>query len=208
MDKLTAHQDEKKDEVLQADDVHLFAPAGAGKTFVALYCMLLALSQDPNNFVLFVVKNESLALFVVKWLCARFDGAVAKRNMLKRVHLLYEPCEDGPRAVELEGGRLSTKTAEVVVYVMITIDEAHHVHPKTQNLKPKSQNPNPKPQTPNPSTPQIPNPKPQTPQPKPPTSSTATHRSATRSQRTQSRFALSPAPSPLRILRLSASRAS
>ncbi|KAJ1465267.1 hypothetical protein T484DRAFT_1922702 [Baffinella frigidus] len=128
MDKLTAHQDEKKDAVLRADDVHLFAPAGAGKTFVALHCIELALSQNPNNKILFVVKNEALALYVVKWICARFEGAVAKRSMLERLHLLYQPCEDGPRAVELEEGRLSTKNAKVEKYDMIVVDEAHHVY--------------------------------------------------------------------------------
>ncbi|KAJ1484036.1 hypothetical protein T484DRAFT_1798189, partial [Baffinella frigidus] len=126
MDKLTAHQDEKKDAVLRADDVHLFAPAGAGKTFVALHCILLALSQHPTNKILFVVRNEALALFVIKWLCARFEGAVATRSMLERLHLLYQPCEDGPRAVELEAGRLSTKNAKVEKYDMIVVDEAHH----------------------------------------------------------------------------------
>ena len=112
--------------------MHLYAPAGAGKTFLALHCILLALfdanGNASDNMILFVVKNESLALFVVKWLCARCEGAVKRRKMLTRLHLLFQPYGDGPRVVTLVNGRLETMAAPCgVVYVMIAVDEAHHV---------------------------------------------------------------------------------
>jgi len=139
LDKLTMHQTEKLKEVLKRDHVHLKAPAGAGKTFVALHCILLALfgangTEAAEIKILFVVKNEALALFVVKWLCARLENLAQRRKMLKRLHLLYQPCTDGPRAVELTNGRLSTKKAEPAeMYDLVAIDEAHEVHPQPQN---------------------------------------------------------------------------
>ncbi|KAJ1472259.1 hypothetical protein T484DRAFT_1841005 [Baffinella frigidus] len=132
MDKLTAHQTKKLEELRGPDCVHLRAPAGAGKTFVALHLILQAMfgpngEHAANVKILFVVKNEALALFVVKWLLARCEGAVQKRRLLESVHLLYQPCEDGPRAVQLDDGRLWTEAVPAELYDMIVIDEAHHV---------------------------------------------------------------------------------
>ncbi|KAJ1478433.1 hypothetical protein T484DRAFT_2948811 [Baffinella frigidus] len=133
MDKLTAHQTEKMEELRGLDCVHLYAPAGAGKTFVALHLMLLALfgpngDQEPDIMILFVVMNEALALFVVKWLCTRCEGAVRKRRMLEMIYLLYQPCDAGPRAVKLEAGRLSTEAVPAEQYDVVVVDEAHHVY--------------------------------------------------------------------------------
>jgi hypothetical protein len=85
--------------------------------------------QATNVKVLFVVKNEALALFVVKWLCARREKPAQRRKMLKNLHLLFQPCGVGPRAVKLEDGRLSTEAVEAAEeYDIAVIDEAHHAY--------------------------------------------------------------------------------
>ena len=78
MDSLTPHQLEKMKECLSADYVHLQAPAGAGKTFVALNRLLELLYEEREARALFVARNAALCYFVVRWVCQRV------RNTLQR----------------------------------------------------------------------------------------------------------------------------
>ena len=71
MDKLTPHQLEKMQECLAADYVHLQAPAGAGKTFVALNRVLELLYKEREARALFVARNAALCYFVIRWVCRR-----------------------------------------------------------------------------------------------------------------------------------------
>ena len=67
LNKLTPHQREKLQECLTTEgSFHITAPAGAGKTFVALHFMLQKLQEDPRSHVLFSAVNQPLALFVAK----------------------------------------------------------------------------------------------------------------------------------------------
>ena len=71
LEELTLHQEEKLAECMRAgeqEDIHIRAPAGAGKTFVALHFMLTMLVNDVSTRVLFVARSPALCYFVVKWL--------------------------------------------------------------------------------------------------------------------------------------------
>lgn len=59
LDKLTPHQEDKLAECRSARRVHIHAPAGAGKTFVALYLMLEALRDSKE--VVFVTSNRAVS---------------------------------------------------------------------------------------------------------------------------------------------------
>ena len=47
------------------------APAGAGKTFVALHRVLRLLRARPDATALFVARNAALATFAAAWLGTR-----------------------------------------------------------------------------------------------------------------------------------------
>eukprot|EP01051_Picozoa_sp_SAG22_P011576 SAG22_NODE_1126_length_5474_cov_4.748093_2_plen_1153_part_01 len=138
---LTPHQREKLAECKAAGgDLHIRAPAGAGKTFLALHFIQeLLLDEQQQARVLFSARNLPLAVFVVKWLAERMiernqrgesnEGAKFGRKCLSRVHLLFQPVADGPRAVSLKDGVVVTKAvAAATKYDLLVVDEAHHVY--------------------------------------------------------------------------------
>ena len=71
LDKLTQHQREKMQECMQPNiHIHIKAPAGAGKTFVALHYVKGCLEKGQN--VLFIARNLPLVLFVAKWIAQKY----------------------------------------------------------------------------------------------------------------------------------------
>jgi hypothetical protein len=141
LDKLTPHQREKlaqaQDKIQQGFNINITAPAGAGKTFVALHYMMQRLREKVDDKVLFCVKNEALALTVARWIIRRI-GVDHLGQVLPRFHLLFNPFEAGPRVISIRDngtGRRSIETmlaatrsgAEPHVYDLVVVDEAHHV---------------------------------------------------------------------------------
>ena len=90
MDKLTSHQLEKMKECLNADYVHLQAPAGAGKTFVALNRVLELLYEEKEARALFVARNAALCYFVIRWVCRRVRNTLQRLLMLQRLDVLFD----------------------------------------------------------------------------------------------------------------------
>ena len=103
--ELTAHQKDRLAEVRDAVVSVLLAPAGSGKTFVAVQRMAEVLNSDPKAKVLFVARNTALALFACKWLVA---ASRAAQRIVERVHVLVDPFLEGPRRVSvlIDGARL------------------------------------------------------------------------------------------------------
>ena len=103
--RLTMHQREKLEAVRRASVAVLLAPAGGGKTFVAIQRVVQVLNEDPDAMVLFVARNEALALFVCKWLVVA--SRKSAEHVVERVHVLVAPFSSGPRCVRVEalGGR-------------------------------------------------------------------------------------------------------
>lgn len=143
LNTLTRHQEEKKDECLEKlkksltrseSFVHLKAPAGAGKTFVALHIAKQRLEEDPKACVLFIARNPALCYFVAGWLCMREDNPLQRVQMLRRVFVLFTQhgsFSERPRALELVRGKIivnetrTTKPSEG--YKLVIVDEAHHI---------------------------------------------------------------------------------
>jgi hypothetical protein len=129
--KLTMHQREKLTEVRGAKVAVLLAPAGGGKTFVAVQRVVQVLNEDPDATVLFVARNEALALFVCKWLVVASRKSV--EHVVERVNVLVAPFSSGPRCVRVEalGGRrrlvLGETRVHATTYALIVVDEAHHL---------------------------------------------------------------------------------
>eukprot|EP01045_Picozoa_sp_COSAG04_P010400 COSAG04_NODE_636_length_11710_cov_63.646973_6_plen_1454_part_00 len=134
LENLTPHQKEKLQECVNTnDDVHIKAPAGAGKTFIALHLVLKRLEDEADDArVLFVSRNSPLGLFFAKWLGKRIANAAKRRRLLARLHLLYTPLDEGPRSV-----RYDFKSRQLVTepvpgsehpYDLVIVDEAHHIY--------------------------------------------------------------------------------
>ena len=128
--ELTAHQKDKLADVRDAVVSVLLAPAGSGKTFVAVQRMAEVLNSDPKAKVLFVARNTALALFACKWLVA---ASRATQRIVERVHVLVDPFLKGPRRVSvmIDGARLRLALDPVLAgaegYRLIVVDEAHHL---------------------------------------------------------------------------------
>jgi hypothetical protein len=128
---LTPHQQEKLKDVRKAKVSVLMAPAGGGKTFVAIQRMREFLEYFPTQRILFVARNNALALFVCKWLAAASRKSV--EDVTELVHVLIAPFEQGRRRVHVKesGSRrrliFDETSAEATEYSLVVVDEAHQI---------------------------------------------------------------------------------
>ena len=132
LSELTAHQKAKLEELDQHKDVHLSAPPGAGKTFVAIQLALDALSAKRQNKILYVAPFPALGLFFVQWLIKRHHAQVIKGggdwtraldDLLRRVFLLHAPYTK-PISLSFEAGSLVSVEANAKHFSVALLDEA------------------------------------------------------------------------------------
>ena len=64
------------------DDVHLSAPAGAGKTFVAVQHVLEHLNTHPSARLLYVAPSGNLGLHFIRWLSMRLASRTSAQKQL------------------------------------------------------------------------------------------------------------------------------
>jgi hypothetical protein len=148
LDQLTPHQEKKMGDALTllrgdlTHIVHLTAPAGAGKTFVAQQIVLDLLKDlSSEGIILFSARTVPLCLFFVKWLVKRFlnsRGEVEDEQMIQtildRVQVLHAPYEQGPLAVKLneEKGDIEfgnvPEGSKAQSILLVVEDEAHHTY--------------------------------------------------------------------------------
>eukprot|EP01048_Picozoa_sp_COSAG05_P012560 COSAG05_NODE_1267_length_5328_cov_2.245554_1_plen_1512_part_01 len=145
LNELTPHQREKLAECTSALSgegeiaVHIKAPAGAGKTFLALHFMQSVLQDSDKKQVLFIARNPPLVIFVAKWLAQRERSSSARNRILKRLHVMSHPVDAGPHSVAISSrsGHDCIETAPIAEeawehsqaaqYGLVVIDEAHHI---------------------------------------------------------------------------------
>jgi hypothetical protein len=143
LDQLTPHQEKKMGDALrllrgvEKHIVHLTAPAGAGKTFVAQK-IVLDLLKDPSRdgIILFSARSVPLCLFFVKWLVKSSEAEDEQmiKTIVERVQLLHPPYEKGPLAVKLneEKGEIEfvgvPEGGMVQSTLLVVEDEAHHTY--------------------------------------------------------------------------------
>merc|ERR1719359_979158 len=101
---MTPHQRDKLEAVRSAPVAVLLAPAGGGKTFVAIQRVVEVLHEATDVNVLFVARNEALALFFCKWLVIATRKSA--EHVVERIHVLVAPFSS-PRRVRVQtvGGR-------------------------------------------------------------------------------------------------------
>ena len=156
LEQLTPHQRTVLAAVSTARHVLLEAPAGGGKTFVAMARILEVLLGAPGSApngahddaadepsfavektakVLFTCWSAPLCLFVCRWICKRVRDALQRERALSRLFLLHDPMDEGPRAVALDvsGTRLVTRPAVGVgPFELLVVDESHHVYSRPE----------------------------------------------------------------------------
>ena len=159
LDKLTVHQREKLRECYGTAEsnplyrllrrsqelfdgtatpsyIHVKAPAGAGKTFVALNYLLSRLQSDPNMTALFVARNRALCLFFVRWIIKREPNPLSRLGLLRRLQVLFEgderghPFSLGPQRVMLKNGIIQVESShsDTHNFSLTIVDEAHHIY--------------------------------------------------------------------------------
>ena len=143
LDKLTPHQKLKLKECREAGTtkhIHVRAPAGAGKTFIALYLMLRTIEQNTTKNVLFVAPSLALSLFVMKWLWKRLknDG---DESRLKSLFVLALSDDAGTpssvvHCVRLDENQINhtpLEESDAPSFDMVVVDEAHHLYRVAKN---------------------------------------------------------------------------
>ena len=99
LNKLTPHQQEKLAAIGGHVDVHLSAPAGAGKTFVSVQHVLNILQSDPPGYVLYVAPRRELIYHFQHWILVRLATQASPedltsssiQDLLSRMLVLHEP---------------------------------------------------------------------------------------------------------------------
>ena len=137
LDKLTKHQQLKLLECKGHQSVRVEAPAGGGKTFIALHEMLGVLQLDSAEesekaAVLFVAPHEALAVFVASWIGTRL-GKYTRDEMLRRLWVLFLPFDQGLKQASLsDEGKISFEQPSAdekpKEFRMVVVDEGHHIY--------------------------------------------------------------------------------
>ena len=143
LENLTPHQRDALACARLHEHVLLEAPAGGGKTFVALSLMLEVLLRDSHHgnthadaCVAFACWSAPLCLFVCRWICKRITSAAVRARALSRLVVLFDPLDAGPRAVRLvpsaDGLRLECPPAALTGPIeLLVVDESHHIYADT-----------------------------------------------------------------------------
>ena len=131
--ELTPHQRKCLREIDHFDAVHLSAPAGAGKTFVAVQRVIDLLRGDASARVLYVSYTTELVYYFIQWLVVRLTSQLQSEswneicNLLARLVVLKRPFRSflSPR---LENDRINLAPAEKVdKFELLVLDEAHNI---------------------------------------------------------------------------------
>jgi len=133
LNKLTAHQLDKLGDCRGKPFVHLRAPAGAGKTFVALFRIMDELGA--GNRVLYVCKNESLAISLVRWIVVRKrsegNARVPLEKYLENFYVQFKPLEEGIRRVSIKDEKVEFQESDremTDAMKLLVVDDAHNLY--------------------------------------------------------------------------------
>lgn len=134
LDKLTRHQRTKLAECKGHMKVRIEAPAGGGKTFIALHEMLDCLQpqddRDAEACVLFVAPHAALAHFVAAWIGQRLNDPFKRDDILARVWVFHAPFDQGvQRCGMTDEGRIVFKQDTLPKsFALVVVDEGHHIY--------------------------------------------------------------------------------
>ena len=138
LDRLTCHQRERLSTIKGSDMVHLFAPAGAGKTFVAVERVIDALNpgaDEPTPRVLYVAATVELIYYFVQWLAVRTVSQKKDLELLSALVMLFKPYKSllRLRMPVLQDGRIEFEAVVMThdkndKFDLLVIDESHNMY--------------------------------------------------------------------------------
>ncbi|CAE7246880.1 VAC8 [Symbiodinium sp. CCMP2592] len=138
LDKLTRHQRERLSAIRGSDMVHLSAPAGAGKTFVAVERVVDALTpaaDEPTPRVLYVAATVELIYYFVQWLAVRIESQKKDLELLSALAVLFKPFKKllRLRMPVLQDGRIEFEAVNINhekndKFDLLVIDECHNLY--------------------------------------------------------------------------------
>ena len=138
--QLTNHQAEKLKELSRYlhEDVHLSAPAGAGKSFLAIRHAISKLSSSSQGKILFISPNRSLGFYFVRWLLTYAKSSLptmSRNKLLQRVVLMHAPY-DRFTGVHIEDCQIVLQELTVMPddLVLAVFDEGHEIFRTNQRL--------------------------------------------------------------------------
>ena len=133
--QLTPHQRERFDQIGESS-VRIDAPAGGGKTYLALHKLASLLEQDEPVPALFVARNAPLCFFVARWLAARLmkhlDDPLEFEDRLPRLWVMHQR-DDGrlgapQRCAATHDDRICFEDASPPeAFALAVVDEGHHL---------------------------------------------------------------------------------
>ncbi|CAE7354175.1 PUB13, partial [Symbiodinium necroappetens] len=138
LDKLTCHQRERLSVIRGSDMVHLSAPAGAGKTFVAVERVIDALNpgaDEPAPRVLYVAATVELIYYFVQWLAVRIRSQKKDLELLSALVVLFKPYKNllRLRMPVLQEGDIEFEAVVMThdknsKFDLLVIDESHNMY--------------------------------------------------------------------------------
>ncbi len=135
LEQLTPHQERRLAECRDSPRTLLDAPAGAGKTFLALHLMLETITKESDKKVLFASSNPALGFFIARWILERrhAKSPCEAGSILERIHILFIKGDSLSlnELVLIDDGLLEFSKDVIAEdscsYALVVVDEAHFI---------------------------------------------------------------------------------
>ena len=133
--QLTDHQAEKLKELSEYlhEDVHLSAPAGGGKTFLAVRHAIIKLRLSSKGKIIFISPNRPLCFHFVHWLLMHARSSlpnVSRNQLVQRLVFMHAPYDRFWRAEIAADSYIVLEELKAVPpddLVLAIFDEAHAI---------------------------------------------------------------------------------
>ena len=139
--QLTDHQTEKLKELSRYlhEDVHLSAPAGGGKTFLAVRHAMNKLRSSSKGKILFISPNRPLCFHFVHWLLMHARSSlpkVSRNKLLQRLVFMHAPYDSFTRAQIAADSYIVLEELKAMPddLVLAIFDEAHAIFRTNQGI--------------------------------------------------------------------------
>ncbi|CAE7271171.1 ANK1 [Symbiodinium natans] len=136
---LAPHQKKHLQDIQRFDEVHLSAPAGAGKTFVAVQRVIDALTEETEKapaHVLYVAPTVELTYYFIQWMIVRLASQAESRlvseinELLQRMVVLHSPYQAllSPRLDEKDRRITLEVAGSIDTFGLTVMDESHNLY--------------------------------------------------------------------------------
>ena len=143
LSELTKHQKEKLSEMQSSNKIHLAAPAGAGKTFLAIHFLVDMLRNASSGRVIYITRSKELVYHFLQWITMRLASLFPRKRIMAKIQdafsrmiVVYE--QDGryskcyrPEVAETTSRFLELKALRPVDarenFALVIVDECHNI---------------------------------------------------------------------------------